>query len=110
MTRKNFHIATMPASRPADYCLGYFDDAVFLDFDIYHKHKIRLKRISFDGYGCCTLGSSSIPLNDKDSRFFKDIIESGIQDQKALMKIVKKIITLNKDLIWQDALRDYHLI
>jgi len=100
----------MPSSRSADYYLGYMDGCVFLDFDNFGDDRVRLKRISFDGYGCCGLEEHSTPLNVEDSKVFKDIItEKEIKDHNMLMTIVKKAIDLNKDVIWADALAEYQL-
>ena len=100
----------MPSSRSADYYLGYMDGCIFLDFDNFGDDRIRLKRISFDGYGCCGLGEHSTPLTAEDSKVFKDIFtKKEIKDQNMLLTIVKKAIALNKDLIWEDALVEYHL-
>lgn len=99
MGKRVFRITTMPASRPSNYCLSYFDDSVFLDFDNNQEDNVFLKRISFDGYGCCTLGTIIVPLNEQDSKLFKEIIETGLKDQKTLMGIIKKAIALNRELI-----------
>ena len=53
MKEQQFMITSMPASRPAHYHLGYDDSSVFIDFDNQDDDLIVLKRISFDGYGCC---------------------------------------------------------
>jgi hypothetical protein len=111
MTDQIFFITTMPSSRPADYHLGYMSGCVFLDFDNFEKDKIRLIRISFDRYGCCELEDHSIPLNVEDSKIFKNfLIKDDITDQNILLTIVKKVISINKTLIWEDALAEYHLI
>jgi len=104
-----FFITAMPNSRPADYYLGYFGGSVFFDFDNYEGGLIRLKRISFDGYGCCNLTDDAIPMDEFDSRAFKQIIETGLFDQSLLKTIVKKTILRNKELIWEDALKEYDL-
>jgi hypothetical protein len=100
----------MPNSRPADYYIGYLDGCVFIDFDNCENGKICLKRISFDGYGCCNLGALSLPLNLEESKTFKNIVEGNIDDQKTFTSIIKKAISLNSELIWQDALKEYDLI
>lgn len=110
MPEQTFFITNMPSSRPADYYLGYMDGCVFLDFNNYGDDKICLARISFDGYGCCVLGENSIPLNEDDSRTFKDIFENNMIDQDALLTIIKKVIDLNKEKIWSEALQEYKLI
>jgi hypothetical protein len=105
-----FFVMAMPHSRPADYCLGYFEGSVYIDFDNYGNERICLKRISFDRYGCCTLEDKVIPMNEIDSRDFKAIIGTQLSDQSRLLTIVKKTIKENRDLIWEDALEEYSLI
>jgi hypothetical protein len=46
----------------------------------------------------------------EESTIFKDIIQTGIKEQDRLLAIVKNAIAINKDLIWADALEEYHLI
>jgi hypothetical protein len=104
-----FFVTTMPDSRPANYHLGYMDGCIFFDFDNVESDKICLKRISFDGYGCCTLTEGAIPLDKEDSRIFKDIVNDEIKDQITLRTIVTKTIKENKNLIWTDALEYYNL-
>ena len=104
-----FFITVMPSSRPADYYLGCSEGSVFMDFDNYENERIRLRRISFDGYGCCNLSDQAIPMNEVDSRAFKEIIEAQLSDQSRLTTIVKKTILSNRKLIWEDALNEYGL-
>lgn len=105
-----FFTTTMPETRPADYYLGYFGGSVFIDFDNYSDTQISLKRISFDRYGCCNLGTESIPMSTADSRVFKEIIAAQLSDQLMLTTIIKNVILLNKQFIWEDALTEYGLI
>lgn len=99
----------MPDTRLADYYLGCLEGSVFMDFDNCEDKRIRLKRISFDGYGCCDLKDQAIPLDEVDSRAFKEIIEARLSDQSRLTTIVKKTILSNRKLIWEDALNEYGL-
>jgi hypothetical protein len=109
MTEQLFFITNMPASRPADYYLGYLDGCVFLDFNNYDTERVCLKRISFDGYGCCKLKDDAIPLDANDSKNFKRLFKENLDDQDMLLTIVKKAIALNKQDIWGDALEEYKL-
>lgn len=110
MAEPLFFITTMPNSRPADYCLGYLDGCVFIDFNNYHNDKICLRRISFDGYGCYGLGEQAIALDAVDSKNFKDILQNDLKDQNKLLTIVKKAISLNKQNIRTEALIEYGLV
>jgi hypothetical protein len=109
MSELKFFITAMPDTRPADYYLGCLEGSVFMDFENCEHECIRLKRISFDGYGCCDLGDQAIPMNEVDSRVFKEIIEARLSDEARLTTIVKKTISSNKKLIWVDALNEYGL-
>ena len=109
MIDQSFFVASMPFSRPADYYLGYMDGCVFLDFNNCGHGRVSMIRISFDGYGCCELGENSIPLNEDDSKIFKRIMSKDIDEQSALLTVVKKAIELNKRQIWADALEEYCL-
>jgi hypothetical protein len=55
------------------------------------------------------LGEHSIPLDEDDSRIFKNIVQENIDEQSTLLTIVKQAIRLNKKLIWTDALEEYDL-
>jgi hypothetical protein len=80
---------------------------VFLDFDDDDNDRVRLKRISFDGYGCCELGGEAASMDGADSRIFKESIVGHIADQSRLTLIIRKTIKDNRNLIWADALREY---
>jgi hypothetical protein len=105
----DFYLDTMPETRPADYILGCLEGSVYIDFDRCGNGLIRLKRISFDRYGCADLGEKAIPMDETDSRVFKEIIENGLANQEQLTKIIKNVIWNNRELIWEDALLEYGL-
>jgi hypothetical protein len=106
----NFFKTTMPKSRKADYYLGCLDGAVFIDFNQSNNNLIFLCRISFDGYGCCTIGTISNPLNHKDSKKFIEEIENEKFNQETITLLVKEIIKINKEQIWKEAIEEYRLI
>lgn len=110
MAGMNFFIITPPNARLADYCLGCLEGSVYIDFDNYNKDIICLRRISFDGYGCCNLEGQIIPLNLKDSHIFKELYNKNITDQDEFERIVRNTIADNKHLIWEDALNKYKFL
>jgi len=110
MNNQQFRIASMPPSRPADYCIGCYDDSVFIDFNDHQNDLIILKRISFDGYGCCELPEKAAPMDENDSKTFKEIYEKQLDDQESLREIILRNIRINQDLIWNDALLEYRLL
>lgn len=104
-----FFTTVMPGSRPADYYLGCLDGSVFMDFDNCDNGCIRLSRISFDGYGCCNLKDRAAPMSEIDSQTFRSMLETEEPDQLQLTAIIKRTITSNRNLIWEDALKEYSL-
>ena len=103
----NFFKTAMPETRKADFFLGCLDGAVFIDFNLSHDNVIFLVRISFDGYGCCNLDDRAESLNFTDSQEFLREIENEIVNQETMGFLVRKLITINKDLIWKDAIEEY---
>jgi len=106
----DFHKTTMPASRKADYYLCCLDSSVYIDFNSSPNNEISLIRISFDGFGCCSINKKAKNLNLEDSRKFIQEIERKELNQIAITELVKKVIRINKEFIWTDALKKYGLI
>ena len=109
MANSNFFKTTMPPTRAADFYLGYLDGAIFMDFNLSKMESIYLKRISFDGYGCCTI-NNSVSLDQGDSALFVNEMNQEILDQNIVEQLVKKLIFLNQNSIWTDALATYKLL
>jgi hypothetical protein len=99
----------MPSSRPADYCFGWMDGSVFIDFIIDPQNRILLKRISFDGYGCCELDNDPVPLESDDSDRFRTMLNNGQLHDPAFELLIQKAIDLNRWQVWEDALKEYGL-
>lgn len=100
----------MPKTRLADYYLGCLDSSVFIDFNQSENNRISLVRISFDGYGCCNLKDKTRQLGKEESFKFINEIKQERLNQEIISRLVKEIIEINKDQIWQDALKKYGLI
>lgn len=106
----NFFKPSMPETRKADFHLGCLDGSVFIDFNLSDENLISLRRISFDGYGCCDLAESSNHLNLELSDQFREEISKEEVNQVKLAAIVKEIVKINKEYIWSDALKEYNLL
>lgn len=105
----DFYRTVMPKTRLAGYYLSCLNSSVFIDFDCTSEQRITLVRISFDGYGCCGLKKAKT-LNAEDSMEFTEEIEKEELDQVAIERLVKKIIWINRDQVWNDALEQYGLL
>ena len=109
-TEFDFFKTIMPESRKADYYLGCLDGCVFIDFNRTSDNLIYLRRISFDGYGCCDLQDKTKILNIELSKEFLIEIDKDVLEQEKMIILVKEIIKINKEEIWIDALIEYDLI
>ncbi len=105
-----FFKTSMPSTRIADYYLGCLEGCVFIDFNLSKDRCIFLKRISFDGYGCCDLNEKIIPMTKEESQIFIDTYKKHNLDQEIMNKLITSTIEINKEHIWQDALKEYGLI
>jgi hypothetical protein len=101
---------SMPDTRSADYHLGCLDGSVFMDFNSDENDLVHLVAISCDGYGYCGLPKENNPLNIRDSKVFLHEIKKPRLNQAVLESLVKKLIEMNKEDLWQDALGVYNLI
>ncbi|MNJ91827.1 hypothetical protein D3C87_94820 [compost metagenome] len=106
----DFFKATMSSTRVASYHLGCLDGSVFMDFNESKDGRITLCRISFDGFGCCSLGDDTNYLDAESSTLFLQEMKKFVMDQEVLAGLVKEVIRLNSDLIWEEALKRYRLV
>ena len=106
----DFFKTEMPDSRKADFYLGCLDGSVFIDFNQSNDNQISLRRISFDGFGCCDLTDKTNFLDFELSKKFIEEIAKEELDQEKLATLVKEIIKINQEFIWTDALEEYNLI
>lgn len=105
-------IETFPKipTRPCSFCLSLQGGSVFADFDTDDAGIVSLRRISFDGFGCCAVGGSITKMSSDDSRLLLDAMarnELGIvQVEEALRRYFRE----NKNELWSDALAEHDLL
>ncbi len=102
--------ASMPETRKADIHLSCHDYSVFIDLNLNHSNLIYLNAISFDGYGYCGVESDNIYLNEDDTQSLLYELSGNNLNNELVTKLIKKLILMNKDKVWNDALQKYHLI
>lgn len=98
----------MPETRQADYHLGCLGGSVFIDFNLNNIGQVYLKRISFDGYGCCEIKKTKT-LDQNDSIIFVTVMDKELTDYKVIEGLVNTLIRFNSNSIWSDALEEYKL-
>ncbi len=99
-------------TRPCSYCLALQDDSVFADFDVDESGCLYLIRISFDGYGCCSLDPKIAigKIDNEKSAYLLTKIENNDFQEAEASQILHDYLRANKELLWEDALRDHKLI
>ena len=110
----NIQIRSFPPmpTRPCRYCLSMQDDSVFADFNVDENGCLYILRISYDGYGCCTLDSKiKIGKIDKiKSESVINQIEANNFESLEMIQIIREYFQENKEFLWEDALKDHDLI
>ena len=102
-------VPPMMPTRPCCHCLNLHDGCVFADFDVNEDGLIYLRRISFDGYGCCGIEAPRL-MNEEDSRTLIEWIEANDVDHDAAHELLARYFSQHKDIIWPDALAEYDLL
>ncbi len=97
-------------TRPCSFCLSLQGGSVFADFDTDAADIISLRRISFDGYGCCHVGTSTTKMSSVDSRLLLSAIVRGELASAEVETVLRKYFRENKDAIWVDALAEHELL
>lgn len=105
-------IETSPVSptRPCSFCLCLQGGSVFADFDTDDADIISLRRISFDGFGCCQTGDSITRMSSSDSRLLLDAIARVELGSVQVEETLRRYFRENKDVIWNDALTEHDLL
>jgi hypothetical protein len=96
-------------NRPCSFCLCFQGGSVFADFDMDDAGIVSLRRISFDGYGCCHV-DSAIRMSSGDSRLLLDAIAHGELESVQVEEVLRRYFEASKDVIWSDALAEHDLI
>lgn len=97
-------------SRPCSFCLSLQGGGVFADFDTDGTGNVFLRRISFDGYGCCEAGESITRMSSGDSHLLLDAIARGELGSIQIEDTLRRYFRQNKDAIWTDALMEHDLL
>ena len=97
-------------TRPCSFCLCLQGGSVFADFDTNDAGIISLRRISFDGFGCCQVEESITRMSSGDSRLLLDAIARGELESVQVEETLRRYFRENKDAIWSDALTEHGLL
>lgn len=97
-------------TRPCSFCFSLQGGSVFADFDTDDDSLISLRRISFDGYGCCRIEPSISKMSSADSRLLLDSIARGDVNTEQVADVLRRYFAAHTDVIWGDALAEHDLL
>ncbi len=108
----SFAVLTPPMlpTRPCSFCLSLQGGSVFADFDTDDANIVSLRRISYDGYGCCEPKEPLAKMNSDDAHMLLDAIARGEVGDTQVEETLRRYFRKNKELIWSDALAEHDLI
>jgi hypothetical protein len=99
---------TMPG-RPCRFCLSLQGGSVFADFDVDPGGRAFLRRISFDGHGCCDASAEIGRMSADDSATLIGMVERGGVDARAA-ELLSTYFRQVCDVLWRDAFEDHDLL
>jgi hypothetical protein len=105
-----------PHMRKCDYQLTLQGGSVFADFvEVTKEEKtcLKLTRISFDGYGCCSCAASDCIMNFEDSQTLITLFSSddhGESRNDEIVQILGNFFDEYKGCLWEDALQEHEIL
>ena len=97
-------------TRPCCFCLVPQGESVFADFDTDDSKMIALRRISFDGFGCCRVKGLTTKMSRGDSGLILTAIARDQLETEEVEKVLFGYFRENLNVIWKDALQEHGLV
>jgi hypothetical protein len=101
--------SVMP-TRPCSFCLSLQGGSVFADFDADDSDIVALRRISFDGFGCCRVEGLTSKMSCDDSRVLLDAVALDQLETSNVEDVLRRYFRDNTNVIWDDALVRHELL
>lgn len=99
-----------PSTRACRFSLCLQGGCVFADFNLDQDGRVYLERISYDGYGCCSIDGEVERMPLDDSRSLMKLVNADDVDRDEAREILYRYFHLIKDEIWSDALEEHGLL
>lgn len=97
-------------SRLCSFCLCLQGGSVFADFDTNETELVSLRRISYDGFGCCEPREFTTMMNIEASRSILHAMATHTLETQLVEDILRNYFRENAEVIWRDALIEHDLI
>jgi hypothetical protein len=98
-------------TRPCDFSLKLETPrgTVFADFNELPDECITLRRISFDGYGCCETEGRCSKMSSADATTLINAISEKDVNKESVLDVLRRYFAENSSIIWSDALDEHQL-
>jgi hypothetical protein len=96
-------------TRPCSFCLCLQEGSVFADFDVDGEGVVSLRRISFDGFGCCYPAAAAV-MSLEDSRELREAVASETVAGPRVAAVLRRFFEHVQDVLWKDALEEHGLL
>lgn len=83
---------------------------MFADFDTDESDIVALRRISFDGFGCCCVEGLTSKMSQVDSRRLLDAVALDQLETAEVEDTLRRYFRGNTNVIWDDALMHHELL
>ncbi len=99
------------STRPCDFSLNLETPrgTVIADFDVLADECVTLRRISFDGFGCCETEGRCSKMSPSDSTTLINSIREKDVNRQPVRDILCRYLAENASSIWADALDEHQL-
>lgn len=104
-------IAVTPVmpTRPCSFCLCLQEGSVFADFDLDGEGVVSLRRISFDGFGCCYPAAAAV-MSREDSRELREAVAGDWVSEPRVGEVLRRFFGQAQGVLWKDALEEHGLL
>ena len=104
-------IAVTPVmpTRPCSFCLCRQEGSVFAAFDVDGEGAVSLRRISFDGFGCCYPAAAAV-MSPGDSRELREAVAGDTVSEPSVAEVLRRFFGQAQEVLWKDALIDHGLL
>ncbi|MBS0656832.1 MAG: hypothetical protein JSR82_01135 [Verrucomicrobia bacterium] len=103
----SIRLAQPEPSRPCRFALSLQGDRVFADFDLQTDGRVVLRRISFDGHGCCERPFRALS-GPASAKLLQAVAHDALEGPE-IAHLLRSYLRENADLLWADALQEHGL-
>lgn len=82
---------------------------MFADFDLDGEGVVSLRRISFDGFGCCYPAAAAV-MSPEDSRALREAVAADTVSDPSVAEALRRFFGRTQNMLWREALEEHGLL